>query len=129
MRRLAQILLVLVALVLTLGPLALLTGCRGPLDGAILAANTAREAGLVAAAELAASCTARYQVASADEVPSIDARCLPLARAYAAHRAAHLALAAVLVRAERGEPVDAVEVATLVARLADAGAALSEVVP
>lgn len=125
MRRIAQVLLALVALVFAAGPLALLTGCAGELAAATLAANAAREAGLIAAAELEASCTSRYATATAAEVPALDARCLPLAEAYAEARAAHLALVSALELADRGEALDEASLAGLVEDLARAGQALS----
>lgn len=128
MRRIAQVVLALVALALFLGPLVLLTGCQRPLDTAILAANTARDVGEVSAEVLQSQCTDRYAVATRAEVAALDVYCLPAARAYDTYRAAHASLVAAVQVVQIGGAPGGPQLVALVARLATAGASLSRAI-
>lgn len=80
-------------------------GCSSPLNGAIVVANAARDAGEVAREELQVRCVEGYKSAtSTADVARLDGVCLPLRDAYRGLRGAHLALVtAIQVAQARGD--------------------------
>lgn len=115
-----------VAFVLAIGVQAI--ACARPIDTAILAANSARDVGEVSADVIATQCTARYRTAAPEDVPSIDAVCVPAARAYDAYRAAHAALVAAIQVAQLKEVPSTPELLSLMVRLGTVAESLSRAI-
>lgn len=106
----------------------LVSGCARPVDTAILAANSAREVGMVSADVIATQCTARYRVAAPEDVPAIDAVCMPAAQAYDAYRAAHASLVAAIQVAQLRDVPSTPELVALMLRMGTIAESLSRAI-
>lgn len=98
-------------LLLALGGLVLagaLTGCTGPLDAAVRAANGARAIGDAARTAITAACVPAYRAANtAAALAAVDAKCLPAERAYVDLAVAHAGAVVALQRAQLGQATEA----------------------
>lgn len=113
--------------VLALGML-LLSGCARPLDTAIVAANSARDVGMVSADVIATQCTARYRTAAPEDVPAINEVCGPAAQAYDAYRSAWAALVAAIQVAQLRDVPSTPELLALMVRLGTVAEGLSRAI-
>lgn len=86
---------------------AVVAGCGASLENqAVMVANGGREVLVTSNTILHENCTTVYQRAKAADVPRIDAKCLPMRRAYAGIRLSWLALVAVIQAHRMGQASD-----------------------
>lgn len=112
---------------LALGVLCM-SGCARPIDTAIVAANSAGAIGDASAEVLEHQCTARYRTAAPEDVPAIDAVCVPAARAYDAYRASYAALVAAIQVAQLRDVPSTPELLALLVRMTTIADSLSRAI-